>query len=198
MADKKWDVGQNDQDNNFDFNKLFLATWQCFSTCSWMLMSWICPEIKYDDDKGLAKYLDDVEINVGSPGIGEEIARKLGIKAGSSYYFAVQQAGIQKWMNDRDCKGKVVFSEKKIKFYDLPDMLDKSPVILNTSGLGGTRGHIILAIGYTDDNIIVNDPFGDARDSYTDKYGEGLFYEKEWLKRYCGENIICLYWEGGA
>lgn len=199
LIKQKWSVGMNYQTDNLEprikgKTGVFKNSWQCFDTCAWMLLSWISPDIyRYNDDNGLERYLDDVEVSVGEPGVAEKLSHK---KSGTSYFFDIQRAGIQKWADEAGVPGKAIFKEKKIKFDDLPDIIvENSPVILSTHGLGGTRGHIILAVGSSTEHIIVNDPFGDARDNYKDDFGEGVFYEKKWLKKFTGEYVNCIYWE---
>lgn len=199
LIKQKWKVGMNYQTDNLEPQikgkvGVFKNSWQCFDTCAWMLLSWISPDIyKHDDDKGLLKYLDDVEASVGEPGIAEKLSNK---KSGTSYFFYIQKAAIQAWADNAGIIGEAVFEEKKIKFDDLPELIsNNSPVILGTHGLGGTRGHIILAVGSSDDHIIINDPYGDARDNYTDEFGDGVFYEKKWLKKFTGKYVNCIYWK---
>ena len=69
-------INYNSQRDNISFAGKFPGFWQCFTTCSWMLMSYYCDKIKAGDDKGLSLYLDDVEAIVGKPGIGEKIKNK--------------------------------------------------------------------------------------------------------------------------
>ena len=183
----------NSQRNNIDFGGKFKATWQCFTTCAWMFMSFFNPSINAEDDTELAKYLDDVEDSIGGHGIGEDMKEKVPwIKGDTSYWFLVQQAGIKKWFGKDGIPNNVIFTEG-LDFNSLPDILDKSPVILNTAGLGGTRGHIILAIGYDDLNIICHDPFGNAVKMYVEPNGAEVSYPKDWLYKYTGRKCAALY-----
>jgi hypothetical protein len=161
-----------------------------------MFISFYNDNIDAKDDGGLARYLDDVEDSLGKPGIGEVIKRKYNwIRGSTSYWWLVQQAGIQKWLDKDGIQGKVIFSEKNFSFDTLPRLLEDGPVILNTAGLGSTAGHIILAVGYDEENIICHDPYGDAKTNYANINGESVEYPKNYLVNYTGQMPICIYFK---
>lgn len=191
------DVGYNSQRNNENFNGKFSGFKQCFSTCAWMLLSYYTDKIKADDDKGLASYLDDVEVTVGHPGIAEEIYKA---HSPSSFFWEVQAAGITKWLNGEGITGRAVFCEGTKSFFEMKPMLQDGPVILGTWKLAGLpNGHIILVTGYTDTAIICNDPFGDARTNYQDTNGKNVEYSFPFIMPSTvykqPDKIRCLYFQ---
>lgn len=71
-------------------------------------------------------------------------------------------------------------SIEKIKSYIDKDL----PVIVSTK-LGGLKGHIVVICGYDDsDNMICNDPFGDANTKYKEHHGIKRTYSdfNSWFK----------------
>lgn len=178
------EITYNSQRDNFDFAGTFKGSWQCFSTCSWMFLSWLCEDIDGADDEGLKEYFDDVESSVGEKGIAEEIqSKKPWIKGHSSTWYDVQKAGLEKWARDHGCDAGIIFSEK-IKIDDLPEILKNSPIIIGTSGLGGLGGHMILLVDYDEETDVykTNDPYGNALKKYKDKDGDGVLYPAEFLR----------------
>jgi hypothetical protein len=176
--------------------KRFNAWWQCFSTCAWMFMSNYSSKIYAFGDKMLSKYLDDVESTIGEKGIAEKTKKRFNwITGRTSLWWLIQKYGIEKWLWREGIKGNAIFRDKDISFNELSKLLDKGPVILQTKKIGGLKGgHIILAIGYTDKQIICHDPFGNALTKYRDHNGDSVHYPKEWLKKYTGSMIRCIYW----
>ena len=189
-------INYNSQRDNISFAGKFPGFWQCFTTCSWMLMSYYCDKIKAGDDKGLSLYLDDVEAIVGKPGIGEKIKNKYNwIKGHTSEWWLVQRNGIEAWLWQQGSRGNAVFRDLTVPFDDLRSLINGGPVILGTSKLGGLPGgHIILAIGYDDDGIICHDPYGNALAQYESANGAGIMYPDIILKAATGEKIRCMYW----
>ena len=188
-------VKYNNQRNNYDFHGTFQGFKQCFSTSSWMLMSFYSKKIDATDDIGLSKYFDDIEITVGSKGIGEKVFKGSGA---SSFWWAVQKAGITEWLNAQGVQGEAVFRDCTLGFYDLKDLLDIGPVILGTQKLGGLPGgHIILLTGYDDVSIIANDPYGNAATNYKDQNGEMIHYDFKMMIDHCTfkspDKIRCMY-----
>jgi hypothetical protein len=183
-------IGWNDQRDNYDYAGKFKAWWQCFSTSAWMFLSWLTGDkIKAKDDKGLAQYLDDVEITVGKTGVAERtIARlRLKITGGSSYWWAIQQAGIKEWAAANGVNADIQFRDGTILISSLPTILKTSPVIIATKYLGGLPGgHIVLIVDYDEksNSYIVNDPFGNAKTKYLDKNGDSVLYNAEWFSQY--------------
>ncbi|PKL35881.1 MAG: hypothetical protein CVV44_20405 [Spirochaetae bacterium HGW-Spirochaetae-1] len=193
-------VKYNSQRDNINFGGKFPGFWQCFSTCSWMLISFMAGTSPGDD--GLALYLDDVEVSIGKPGVGEIIRRKYNwIKGHTSFWWLVQQAGIEKWLKDFGVGGRAVFRDMDIGFNSIRDLLESGPIILGTNKIGGLPGgHIILVTGYTDKGFIVNDPYGDALTGYNSDNGDSVVYPDEYLKKYSADNgrIRCLYWRSNG
>lgn len=192
----KHEIGYNSQRDNIDFAGKFPGFWQCFTTCSWMLMSYYCDKIKAGNDKGLSLYLDDVEATIGKPGIGEKIKNKYNwIKGHTSEWWLVQKAGIEEYLWRYGVKGSAIFCDQNVSYDDLRKLINKGPVILGTNKLGGLKGgHIILAVGYNESGIICLDPYGNALKKYQSANGAYILYPDNFLRIATGEKIRCLYW----
>lgn len=194
----KHKIEYNSQRDNIDFGGKFPGWHQCFTTCAWMFMSFYVKDIVGSDDDRLAVYFDDVEEYVGTPGIGEKIKQKFNWIAGkTSYWWLVQQAGIQKWISLYGVKGKAKFFENK-DFNKIYDYLLYGPVILGTKKLGGLKGgHIILAVGIDDNgkDIICHDPYGDANTNYKNKNGKYVIYKKDMLMKHVGKKATFIVYE---
>jgi hypothetical protein len=191
----KHSVAYNNQRNNKDFSGKFPGLAQCFSTCSWMLMSYWCDKIDATDDDLLSIYVDDVEMTVGGGGIAEIIKKKYNwITGRTSLWWAVQQAGIEKWLWRNGIKGNAKFIDGAN--YDVLDTaLSVGPVIIGTKNIGGLPGgHIILIIGKEGGNYICHDPYGDALTSYKDENGESILYDELYLKKHAGLFPRILFW----
>jgi len=190
-------IDYNSQRDNKDFNGKFKAYWQCFSTSAWMFMSYFCNEIIAKDDDELAKYLDDIEFSIGLSGIGEQIKRKYNwIKGRTSLWWLVQKAGIEKWLNAREIKGKITFHDCDLNYDILNSVINTyGPVIIGTNKIGKlSGGHIILLIGFDENGKICHDPFGDAKMNYKNIEGKNVQYTDEYLKKYTGKKVRCMYW----
>jgi len=180
----------NSQRNNFDFAGKFKGYQQCFATSAWMFMSFFSDFFRADDDKQLAKYVDDVCNEVGESGIGEEEAKYHKLSGNSAYYWLVQSAGIKKWLGSAGKKIAISYDSQstadKIK-----SALKDSPVIVGTNRLGGLKGgHIILIADIDGEDFIVNDPYGNARTNYTDHNGDSVRYPVAWLSKYLTGHTI--------
>jgi hypothetical protein len=189
----KHNIRYNSQRNNINFDGTFPGSKQCFTTCSWCFMSFYTNKIDAKDDVGLSKYFDDLETTIGLPGIGEEMKQKDNSIVGkSSQYWEVQKYGITTYLNRNGIKGKAVCNY--VGYYNMIKLLvDSGPVILGTNTLGGlSGGHIILAVGYDDKNLIVHDPYGNALTNYKDTNGEYVSYPDEYLKKFFVNNL--LFW----
>jgi len=176
----------------------FRAYWQCFSTSVWMFMSFYSSKIIAENDNDLYEYLDDVEDSIGKPGIGEIVKRKFSwITGRTSFWWLIQLEGIKKWLHARSVKGNAFFIDNTIEFEKIRKYLDKGPLILQTKRMGGLPGgHIILAIGYTENAIICHDPFGDAVSNYKNTRGDAVVYQDSYLKKYTGNKIRFIHWVG--
>ena len=191
-----YSIGYNSQRDNIDFAGKFPGFWQCFTTCAWMFMSYYSKSIDATDDNGLASYLDDVEMMIGKPGIGEKIRNKYDwIKGHTSEWWLVQQNGIEEYLWKRGVTGNAIFKDQTIGYDSLNGLLDVGPVILGTNKLGGLKGgHIILAVGYTPEGIICHDPYGNAIKKYASAAGANILYPDGFLRIATGEKIRCIYW----
>lgn len=189
-------IKYNSQRDNFDFAGEFPAWKQCFSTCAFMFLSYYCSDIDGDDDIMLSRYIDDVEVKVGREGIGEKIFSQMGF---SSFWWYVQAAGIQKWLDDRNVTGKIKFENTTLSYNKLHDIMDSGqPIILGTNKLGGlSGGHIILLVDSVLQGFIVHDPFGNANTEYEDIDGEGVLYRDSFLLPHTvyknPDKVRCIY-----
>lgn len=188
-------VGYNKQRDNVNFHGKFSGYAQCFSTSVWMAMSFYCSQIDAVDDIALSKYVDDVEASVGNkPGLAEDLRTgNVSLKGRTSLFWVVQKAGMQKWLSARKVAGRAGVN-LRAPFSMLIDLLDSGPVVVGTNKMGGLKGgHIVLAIGYDDDAVICNDPFGDATTNYEDRNGDSVRYSRSFLEKYFRQRV--LYWK---
>ena len=189
-------IDYNKQRDNVNFKGKFSGWWQCFSTSAWMFMSFYTDRIRATNDDDLGIYVDDVEALVGEPGIAEEVMRKIKwITGSSSIWWEVQKAGIEKWLIRSGVEKDIIY-DPKMPFDELRARLVKGPVILGTSKMGGlSEGHVILAVGATEDAIECHDPFGDALTYYRNDNGKYVIYQDKYLRKFTGEKIRCIYAE---
>jgi hypothetical protein len=162
-----------------------------------MLMSFYSKEIRADDDGLLSEYVDDVEVTIGSHGIGERVFNEEGA---SSFWWSVQRAGINEWLNKRGVAGSAIFNDCTKGFFDLKLLIDRGPVILGTNKLGGLPGgHIILITGYDSISLVANDPYGDANTNYGLIDGENVNYNFNFLMHHCvyktPDKVRCMHFE---
>ncbi len=191
----KFEIPSNDQRDNLNFSGKFPGYAQCFSTSVWMDMSHYSLEIDALDDVALSKYVDDVEAAVGTKsGLAEIVMSKdPAIKGKTSLFWKVQQYGMSIWLANKGVKGQSVFEENK-PYSRIKEILKTDPVVIGTNTMGGLpAGHIVLAIGYDNIHIIVNDPFGNANTNYTDHKGGSVYYKDDFLKKYFTGRL--LYWK---
>lgn len=193
-------IGYNSQRNNFNFAGKFPGWSQCFSTSSWMFMSFYSPDIKSADDAALSVYVDDVEVTAGQAGIAEKVVRKFKwITGKTSLWWLVQKEGIESWLWKYGIKGDAIFRDMDLPFSVLPEMIERGPVILGTTKMGGLPGgHIILAVGTDKESIICHDPYGDALQSYKSDKGAFVRYPKDYLMNFTGAKVRCIYWKAGV
>jgi hypothetical protein len=201
-------IGHNDQSDNFNFLKKLSGWIQCFSTTSWMFMSYYAKNIRADDDRGLMNYVDDVEATVGKPGIGEKVKQKYRwITGRTSMWWLVQREAIETYLWRNGVAGKIIFRDGDMLISSLPSVLRMGPVILGTHKMGGLPGgHIILAVDYDASirSIIGNDPAGNARNKYADRHkknsGHNVIYSLDWIRPYLKVPGVkdgycrCMYW----
>lgn len=188
-------VDYNNQRDNVTYGT-FSGHRQCFTTCAWMLMSYYSDMIDGTSDRAMSAYFDDVEDSVGKAGIGERVKRRYDwIKGNTSYWWLVQQAGINEWLKRYGVKGHAVFADS-CPMDKLIDLVNKGPVIVGTKRLGGlSGGHIILLIGYNEEqrSFNVHDPYGSAVRNYTDENGENVVYHQDYLVKHLTGGR-CLFW----
>ncbi len=196
-------IGYNSQRNNYSFAGKFSAWSQCFSTAAWMFMSFYTPTIEAEDDNGLMNYIDDVEAVVGKPGIGEKIKNKYSwITGNTSLWWLTQKEGIENYLWKAGVIGQAIFKDGDYLISDLPNLLEKGPIILGTNKLGGLPGgHIILLIDYDKFNyaFLVNDSFGDAKYHYVNQNGNSIIYQENFLKQFIAikntDKCRIIYWK---
>lgn len=191
---EKHNVIYNSQRDNFNFKGKFPVWKQCFSTCAFMFISFFNDTIF--GDKDLVKYIDDVEAQVGEPGIAEKVIQKFKWITGfTSMWWLVQKEGIEKWLWRSGIQGEAVYVDKG-HWQDIIIALDYGPIILGTDKMGGLpNGHIILLIGTDNDAFIVHDPFGNATTKYVDINGDAVRYPIKYLIGYAGDNPRYMYWK---
>jgi len=190
-------IGYNFQGNNLNFLKKFSGWWQCMTTSAWMLMSLYSGNIKATDDNALAAYLDDVEAEIGKPGIAEWVKRKYSwIKGRTSLWWLVQKHGIEKWLWHQGIRGTAKFYNKTMTYEILLRVLPDHPVMIGTNKIGGLPGgHIILAIGFDENqNIICHDPAGNATTKYKNRNGSMVVYPVEYLHKFTCDKFYALHW----
>jgi hypothetical protein len=152
------------------------------------------------NDAELAKYVDDVEMKVGKPGIAEKLIKKYyWITGKTSFWWIIQKNGLEDWLWRRGVYGGAQFDDLKYPLSVLKEKLENGPVVLGTKKMGGLKGgHIILVVGYNQekDCFICHDPFGNANKNYIDHNGNYVKYDYNFLKKYSEINgqIRCLYW----
>jgi len=191
------EISYNSQRDNYNFSGKFSAWSQCFSTCSWMFMSYYSSLYDGSDDKGLRYYVDNVEATVGKKGIGEKVRKKFSWIAGrTSLWWLTQKDGIEHYLWTSGVKGQVVFVEDRKKSLDhLKLKVQNGPVILGTKKIGGLPGgHIILLVGVSEKGFYVNDPFGNATKNYKDHDGDTILYPFEYIEKYLGNVLRYIYW----
>lgn len=186
----------NDQRNNkshFENAKTFSAFNQCFSSDAVMLMSFYCDKIKGDDDLFLAKYLWDIEDSLNKNGLGAQVREQkhLDPNTKSSYFFAVQAAGITHYLNNYGIAGQALVKEF-FPISDVPECVAERPTIIGTHYLGKLPdGHMILLVDYdpVTKSYKTNDSFGDARTNYKVTNGNGVMYGHDFLKPHVEINV---------
>ena len=116
----------------------------------------------------------------------EEVMEEEHIKKGNSgYFWVVQEAGIQKWL---DKVGKEYYATwvEGGSYEQLIKALEENPVIFGTKKLGRLKGgHIILLNEHVNYYFHVNDPYGDARIDYKNISGGNIVYTEDFLLPYC-------------
>ena len=167
-------IGYNWQVNNITENNLNAFS-QCFSTSIWMMLSYYCPsEYQADDDQGLSKYVlycEEQKVNYPHP----------------SLLWVIQQKAMQKYLDDAEFEGKVIYRDGDWPIADLYDTVDKTPVIIGTKKLGRLPdGHIILlADVWGIESFDVKDPYGNANTNYEKNGpldGDDVIYTLDFLR----------------
>lgn len=197
-------IEYNEQRDNFDFKGIFKGSCQCFSTTVWMFLSFFCSLFKAKDDKMLATFVDDVCNLVGSPGIAEDIAKEysLDVKDNLAYQWLIQEHAIQKWLWSKSVKGTTVLkvdlrTGRGLASWDeIRQALKISPVIIRTYKMGGLPGgHIILIVDIDGNDLICNDPYGDARTGYKNINGENVRYSIDWITPFTDNHVRAMWWD---
>jgi len=193
------EIDYNSQRDNFSFDGKLPGYVQCFSTCAWMFSSFYVSAINAKDNVGLKHYVDNVEVTIGKPGIGERVKKKFNwITGRTSYWWLTQKYGIEDLLWRNGVVGNIEFIDINAKcgLDTVKTLLLKGPVILGTKKMGGlSGGHIILVSGYTAGGFYVNDPYGNALKKYKDHDGDSILYPYDFLRRYTGKHIRCIYWK---
>ncbi len=154
---------------------------QCFYSSAVMWLSYY----KHLEPGFLENYVDDVERQVGKPGIAERLFPKLTGRTGA--YWDVHVAALNQYVNN-------VKFDNTIPYKTFLELLDKGPVITGTKKIGLlSGGHIILSVKKTDKGVIVKDPYGNAIKNYKDQNGDMVLYPHDYLRKYFSNHVI---WHG--
>jgi len=170
-------------------------------------MAYYAPAIDARDDKGLCRYVDDVETSVGEAGSAEAMMREdrrmrdlvaRGTK--SMFFWAIHRHAIEGFLHREGVRGRCVFCET-MTLDDVDSVLEDGPVIMGTTALGGLKGgHVILLISKArhKNAYYVNDPYGDARTRYRQHDGCGVLYARKRIERHGtrhGRVCRCMFWQ---
>jgi hypothetical protein len=198
---------RNTQRDNYDWGGKLPSWAQCFYASAVVALSTL---IKIPQDKVQEyelEYVDDTEVLVGKKGIAERLIMKFPWLTGrSGQWFIVHQNAIY----ERLINAGVAF--KDVIMYDgsglwsaktgkktvvnktweevVDNPLMNGSFILTTGKFPPTNGHIVPIIGMTQDNYIVEDPYGNALTEYKDTDGHDVQYSKEFMKKYCKGPIV--------
>jgi len=149
---------------------------QCFSTCDWMFLSYYCQLYKVNDDPMIKQYIE---------ALGKEDVNKI-------FEWEAHRMQIQKWLFVQNVPG--LMKQELISKDKLKELLKTRPVIIGTKKMAGLPGgHIILGVDVDGDNIICNDPYGNALTNYKSKNGENVQYVFEMFDS--GKNIRGMWLE---
>jgi len=160
----------NSQRDNNSFGGLRPASTQCYPTCAYMFMSYFISAIDGADDRGLAEYMNEVEIRIPGGTIAENFYMKnpnFPKALPSSVYWDMQCYAINQYFDRYGVNKTAQWGE--VTFEKMKQILNASPVILGT--MLTASGHIILLRGFEDGKFYVNDPYGDWRTGYRDVNG---------------------------
>lgn len=160
---------------------------QCFYSSVTMLMSAF---IKTVDAQTLYnQYFDDIETEVGNPGIGEQIMKQYnlplivgGKRVRSGQFWAVHCAGVNTYFQKYGINKKAYWSD--IPWEAAIEKLKTSPLVCGTR-IPPSDGHIIFLAGMTEDTqkFIVKDPYGNGLQGYPNgASGVDLEYPLTWLQ----------------
>jgi hypothetical protein len=189
----KLKVPYNSQRDNYYWGGALAASAQCFYTSVLMFLSAFIPAAATKDYE--SAYVDDVEVLVGKPGIGEIVMKRYNwIKGRTGAWFYTHRDAVIFRLAQAGIKGSVVcragepLMGGKFNFGTMEEVsaaLKKgSPVVISTKLT--SFGHIVCIVGETEDAWIVHDPYGNALLGYRSTDGSYVEYPKAWFN-----NLVC-------
>jgi hypothetical protein len=146
-----------------------------------MFMSYFIPEIKADDDAGLAEYLNEVEKNIPGGTVANNEWQSP-TNPWTSTYWDVERKGINEYFRRYNVSKTVAWGE--VRLAELLVRLKDSPLILGTKLTAG--GHIILITGGANEEFTINDPYGDYGTGYKNQNGHGVKYSADLIEATAG------------
>lgn len=154
---------------------------QCFYSSAVMWLSYY----KHLEPGFYENYVDDVERQVGKPGIAERLFPKLTGRTGA--YWDVHKAALSQYTNN-------VRFDNTIPYDSFIELLEHGPIITGTKKIGLlSGGHVILSVKTTNEGVVVKDPYGNAIKNYKDQNGDMVLYPHDYLRKYFSNHII---WHG--
>lgn len=189
------EIKYNSQRDNDSWGGKLQPWVQCFYTTCIMLLSRYIPDFEKREKE--TEYVDDIEVFVGKPGLGEQIIAKEHLSGRSGQYWVVQQAGIMKYMALSGRKGKCIFSAA-MPIAEVVDSIDAgNPVAVGTD-FG--QGHVMLICGHDELGLFCEDPFGKGPD-YKDTNGHQVHYAWDVVKKFFYSvtghegNVLAMRWQ---
>lgn len=161
---------------------------QCFYSSVTMFMSHLIKSV--DAQTLYNQYFDDIETEVGTPGIGEGIMKSFnlplvvgGKRVRSGQFWAVHCAGVNAYFQKYGVQGHAVWAD--IPWDQAINLLKtKTPLVMGTR-IPPSDGHIIFIAGFNPDTncFIVKDPYGNGLQGYPNgASGVDLEYPVGWLQ----------------
>lgn len=189
------EIKYNSQRDNDSWGGKLQPWAQCFYTSAIMLLSHYIKE--YETKAKESEYVDDVEVNVGKPGIGEELEKKYNLPGRSGQYWIIQKEAIERKMLAAGFTGKMIFKEA-MPIDEVTAAIDAgSPVI---AGTGFGSGHVLLVCGHEEIGLKCEDPYG-VGPTYSNTNGHQVLYTWPIIQQYFysvtkqAGKMLAMYWQ---